>query len=45
MSLSCTIGYKWVTVKDCVKFEFSDIRKTILSEVVQSANDITKYIN
>jgi len=36
MSLCCTVGYKWVTVMDGVKFEFNDtchcIRKTILSE-------------
>jgi len=25
MSLCCTIGYKWVTVMDGVKFEFNDI--------------------
>ena len=38
MSLCCTVGYKWVTVMDGVKFEFNDtvishcIRKTILGE-------------
>ena len=25
MSLCCTVGYKWVTVMDGVKFEFKDI--------------------
>jgi len=25
MSLCCTIGYKWVTVIEGVKFEFNDI--------------------
>jgi len=25
MSLCCTVGDKWVTVKDGVKFEFNDI--------------------
>jgi len=42
MSLCCTVGYKWVTVIDGVKFEFNDIitlyKKTILSENGQSAN-------
>jgi len=48
MSICCTVGYKWVTVIDGVKFEFNDIhhciRKTILSENGQLAYDITKYI-
>jgi len=43
MSLCCTVGYKWVPVMDGVKFEFNDIKKTILSENSQSAYDITKY--
>jgi len=25
MSLCCTVGYKWVTVKDFIKFNFNDI--------------------
>jgi len=25
MSLCCTVGYKWVTIIDDVKFEFNDI--------------------
>ena len=25
VTLCCTVGYKWVTVMDCVKFEFNDI--------------------
>jgi len=25
MSLCCTVGYKWVTVMDDIKFEFIDI--------------------
>jgi len=25
MSLCCTVGYKWITVMDGVKFEFNDI--------------------
>jgi len=25
MSLCCTVGYKWFTVMDGVKFEFNDI--------------------
>ena len=29
MSLCCTVGYKWVTVMDGVKFEFNDIGNII----------------
>jgi len=25
MSLRCTVGYKWVTIMDGIKFEFEDI--------------------
>jgi len=41
MSLCCTVGYKWVTVIDGIKFEFNDIisfyKKTILNEDGQTA--------
>jgi len=26
MSLCCTVGYKWVTVMDGIKFEFSYVK-------------------
>ena len=49
MSLCCTVGYKWVTVMDGVKFEFNDIISLYKKNdpdrsYSQIANDITKYI-
>jgi len=47
VSLSCTLGYKCVTVMDGVKFEFDDIislYKKNNSEWRLSSYDITKYI-
>jgi len=46
VSLCCTVGSKWVTEMDGVKFEFNDIQKYTkndLSEDSLSAYNITKY--
>jgi len=47
MSLCCTVDYKWVTVRDGVKFEFNDmisLYKKNDSERRPSVSRITKYI-
>jgi len=43
MSFCCTVGYKWATVMDCVKFEFNDIIS--LYEYKKNDSERRRFIN
>lgn len=42
MLLCCTVGYKWITVMDGVKFKFNDT-KPLYTKTIQSKDGLLAY--